>query len=104
MPFFTPLRYVQNGKVECKLRYSELNNKNKMQELKTGDIVMLKSGGPKMTIQRFLGDAKEVSAKVQDEALKIMKGNKSGDVICQWFDGNASKNDIFPVDSLEKQG
>ncbi len=57
-----------------------------------------------MTIQRFLGDAKDVSTKVQDEALKIMKGIKSGDVVCQWFDGNVSKNDIFPVDSLEKQG
>ncbi|MEO8666117.1 MAG: DUF2158 domain-containing protein [Ignavibacteria bacterium] len=74
-----------------------------MQDLKTGDIVTLKSGGPKMTIQRFLGDATEVSTKVQDEALKFIKGNKSGDVVCQWFDGNASKNDIFPVDSLEKK-
>ena len=71
-------------------------------ELKTGDIVMLKSGGPKMTIQRFLGDSNEVSTKVQDEALKIIKGNKSGDVVCQWFDSNQSKNDIFPVESLEK--
>ncbi|MEO8447048.1 MAG: DUF2158 domain-containing protein [bacterium] len=71
-------------------------------ELKSGDIVMLKSGGPKMTIQRFLGDSKEVSTKVQDEALKIIKGNKEGDVVCQWFDGNVSKNDIFPVDSLTR--
>jgi len=75
-----------------------------MQELKTGDVVTLKSGSPKMTIQRFLGDSKEVSSKFQDEAIKIIKGNKSGDVVCQWFDGNVSKNDIFPVDSLEKQG
>ena len=63
---------------------------------------MLKSGGPKMTIQRFIGDSKEVSTKVQDEALKIIKGNKEGDVVCQWFDGNVSKNDIFPVDSLTR--
>lgn len=75
-----------------------------MQELKTGDIVMLKSGGPKMTIQRFLGDSKEVSTKVQDEAIKIIKGNKAGDVVCQWFDENVSKNDIFPVESLVKLG
>lgn len=75
-----------------------------MQELKIGDIVMLKSGGPKMTIQRFLGDSKEVSTKVQDEALKIIKGNKTGDVVCQWFDGSVSKNDIFPVESLIKAG
>lgn len=75
-----------------------------MQELKTGDIVMLKSGGPKMTIQRFLGDSNEVSTKVQDEAIKIIKGNKAGDVVCQWFDENVSKNDIFPVESLMKLG
>lgn len=77
---------------------------NVMPEFKIGDIVMLKSGGPKMTIQRFLGDSKDVSSKVQDEAIKIIKGNKSGDVICQWFDENNSKNDIFPVESLVKQG
>ena len=75
-----------------------------MQELKSGDIVMLKSGGPKMTIQRFVGDSKDVSTKVQDEALKIIKGNKTGDVVCQWFDDNVSKNDIFPVVSLVKLG
>ncbi len=75
-----------------------------MQELKIGDVVMLKSGGPKMTIQRILGDSKDVSTKVQDEALKIIKGNKEGDVVCQWFDENASKNDIFPVESLVKIG
>ena len=75
-----------------------------MQELKSGDVVMLKSGGPKMTIQRFVGDANDVSTKVQDEALKIIKGNKTGDVVCQWFDENVSKNDIFPVISLVKLG
>jgi uncharacterized protein YodC (DUF2158 family) len=73
-------------------------------DFKQGDIVMLKSGGPKMTIKRFLGDSSEVSSKVQDEALKIIKGNKEGDVVCQWFDGNASKNDIFPAESLTKPG
>lgn len=75
-----------------------------MQELKIGDVVMLKSGGPKMTIQRIIGDSNDVSTKVQDEALKIIKGNKSGDIVCQWFDENASKNDIFPVGSLVKIG
>jgi uncharacterized protein YodC (DUF2158 family) len=69
---------------------------------KTGDIVMLKSGGPKMTVQRFVGESSDVSTKVQDEALKIIKGNKNGDVVCQWFDGSDSKNDIFPADSLVK--
>ncbi len=68
--------------------------------LKIGDVVMLKSGGPKMTVQRFLGDSPDVSTKVQDEALKIIKGNKHGDIVCQWFDGNDSKNDIFPAESL----
>ena len=70
--------------------------------IKVGDVVTLKSGGPKMTVQRFLGDSPDVSTKVQDEALKIMKGNKSGDIVCQWFDGNDSKNDIFPAESLVK--
>ena len=65
---------------------------------------MLKSGGPKMTIKRFVGDSNDVSTKVQDEALKIIRGNKTGDVVCQWFDDNISKNDIFPVVSLVKLG
>lgn len=73
-----------------------------MPDFKKGDIVMLKSGGPKMTVQRFIGDSSDVSAKVQDEALKIIKGNKTGDVVCQWFDGSVSKSDIFPVESLVK--
>ncbi|MGB3018800.1 MAG: DUF2158 domain-containing protein [Ignavibacteria bacterium] len=70
--------------------------------IKVGDVVTLKSGGPKMTVQRFLGDSPDVSTKVQDEALKIIRGNKSGDIVCQWFDGNDSKNDIFPAESLIK--
>jgi len=55
-----------------------------MAELKEGDVVELKSGGPKMTV-------------------KSPKAGMSGnEVICQWFDGKELKNGSFRADSLKK--
>lgn len=54
------------------------------QKLKAGDVVQLKSGGPKMTIQWI--------------------GKDYGDVImalCQWFDGKELKDGKFSPDQLK---
>lgn len=48
---------------------------------KIGSVVVLKSGGPKMTL-----------------------GNKmmGSDYKCQWFDGKVMKEALFPIDSIEE--
>jgi uncharacterized protein YodC (DUF2158 family) len=51
-----------------------------------GDIVRLKSGSPKMTIQKI------------DE----YNFDKFYSAICQWFDGDKSKEGTFPLHSIEK--
>lgn len=48
-------------------------------QLKTGDIVQLKSGGPKMTVR----DVEQTR------------------VYCQWFAGSKLESGGFPVDSVE---
>ena len=48
-----------------------------MAEFKVGDIVRLKSGGPKMTVEILLGD---------------------GELKCQWFDGSELQEARFDPD------
>lgn len=69
-------------------------------EFKNGDVVELKSGGPKMTITRFIGEDKTGPITMQDKAYK-MAGYKDGDVICQWFDKNALKSGVFSITNLK---
>ena len=52
-------------------------------EIKAGDVVQLKSGGPKMT--------------VTDVALS----NGVMTAWCSWFDGNKNQSGTFPVVSLK---
>ncbi len=68
--------------------------------MKVGDIVQLKSGGPKMTVQRIIGsDKSNFGTKAADEFLK-MKGFDDGDVICQWFEGNRLNDGTFKANTL----
>jgi uncharacterized protein YodC (DUF2158 family) len=53
----------------------------KMAELKVGDVVQLKSGGPKMTIANT-------------------KSNPAG-ILCTWFDDAEVKSSRFPAAALE---
>jgi uncharacterized protein YodC (DUF2158 family) len=58
-----------------------------MPELKTGDVVRLKSGGPKMTI---------------DSIDDYGSGNSSNiRAMCIWFDGGERKEGNFPPEALE---
>jgi uncharacterized protein YodC (DUF2158 family) len=52
-----------------------------MAKFKKGDVVRLKSGGPKMT--------------VQDQTAKV------GHLVCQWFEGAKLLQGVFDEESLE---
>jgi uncharacterized protein YodC (DUF2158 family) len=51
-----------------------------------GDIVQLKSGGPKMTVN----------------VLMKVGGFHGGEYLCQWFGGKKLEQGYFPSDSLKK--
>lgn len=56
------------------------------EQFKTGDVVQLKSGGPKMTVSQA-GKA-------------AMTGKLS--VWCDWFDGTKKMEGTFPPESLKR--
>lgn len=69
-----------------------------MSQFNVGDIVRLKSGGPKMTVTRIIRKREGFI----DEAMTKMKGLSAGDVVCTWFDGEEKKESGFAADALEK--
>ena len=72
-----------------------------MEELKTTDVVQLNSGGPEMSIIRFIGvEGSNFDVQTADELLK-MQGFNDGDVICQWFDGNKLSSGTFKRETLK---
>jgi uncharacterized protein YodC (DUF2158 family) len=58
-----------------------------MAELKEGDVVQLKSGGPKMTV-----------AKIGVFGL----GSTAERADCVWFEGTKKLDSLFELSSLEK--
>ncbi|MGK0388899.1 MAG: hypothetical protein ACI94Y_001632 [Maribacter sp.] len=75
-----------------------------MDEAEVGMKVVLKSGGPEMTILRIIGES-ERHAKM-DELLK-MKGYSDDDVYCQWMIDERSgkiKKDAFKLCMLKPFG
>lgn len=56
-------------------------------DLKVGDIVQLKSGGPKMTIR---------------EMGKYGMGSTHIEAKCSWFDGTKLKEELFEPATLKK--
>jgi uncharacterized protein YodC (DUF2158 family) len=53
---------------------------------KVGDVVVLKSGGPAMTVQEVIDP---FGVKHQSESFR-----------CQWFSGKKLESGIFPLESL----
>lgn len=70
--------------------------------LEIGDVVQLKSGGEKMTVQRIIGkDSHITRIDMQDKMLK-MNGYEDGDICCQWFVNKKLESSIFKKGMLEK--
>ena len=67
-----------------------------MSDIKVGDVVTLKSGGPNMTVRKIIG-----SSQSNADKLASLRGAKDGDVECQWFDETDLKSNAFPPESLE---
>jgi len=57
-------------------------------DLKVGDIVVLKSGGPKMTIKRI------EPTKILGSENEILMG------YCDWFENEQLKSKMFPLETL----
>jgi len=53
-----------------------------MNQIKAGDVVQLKSGGPKMTVETVAAYNGVTKAR------------------CAWFDGSKKSVDLFPLESL----
>jgi uncharacterized protein YodC (DUF2158 family) len=52
-----------------------------MEDFEIGQVVQLRSGGPKMTVHSLVSD---------------------GDVVCQWFEANEVHEENFPKEVLKK--
>ena len=56
-----------------------------MEAIIIGDLVQLKSGGPRMTVKRIVGQGLDTwQGKTNEQVLKI-QGYKDGDLVCIWF-------------------
>lgn len=72
-----------------------------MDNFKAGELVRLKSGGPVMTVQRIIGKEEEISFQRIDDYIRMIKGFREGDIVCQWFEDNELKFAAFPSTSIE---
>ncbi len=68
-----------------------------MNKFSVGDVVQLKSGGPKMTVAIVLGKP-ETSKIIEGSARQ--QGFLAGDVSCNWFDGPEKKEGLFKSATL----
>lgn len=68
--------------------------------MKVGDVVLLKSGSPKMTVTYVLG-----AGAPFEKSLKVHNGLSVGDVVVEWFDNNGTlQKGFFKKESLSIDG
>lgn len=66
-----------------------------MEQISIGSIVILKSGGPQMTVMAY-------GTKIEFGSIFSKNVEDRGQVKCQWFDATGTlQEDIFPVASLK---
>lgn len=65
-----------------------------MIEFAIGDVVQLKSGGPKMTVHRIIGGSD------LDVLASAFRGADKGDIECKWFDSGRIESAHFKPQML----
>ena len=67
-----------------------------MNEFMTGDVVQLKSGGPKMTVHKIIGGSD------LDVLASAFRGADKGDIECKWFENGRIESAHFKPQMLMK--
>ncbi|MBI1287947.1 MAG: DUF2158 domain-containing protein [Flavobacteriales bacterium] len=62
-----------------------------------GDIVILKSGGPEMTVKKVIG----THTSNEEEEYYRDQGYSIGDLVCEWFTDNKKITDAFIAATVE---
>lgn len=62
-----------------------------MSDLSVGDVVRLKTGGPKMVVSHVF----ESDNTMKNALVGGAHGLKKGDLVCTWFDGDEKKDGGF---------
>ena len=75
-------------------------------ELSIGDVVILNSGGPSMTVDMILDKNSEGPLSVLYKQLKMSGFTDNTAISCKWFDEptNSFKQDFFKLEMLRKKG
>jgi len=66
---------------------------------KQGDVVVLKSGGPKMTVKKVIGQ----DTNKLEEMAYTNAGYKVGDLVCQWFIGGKLESGVFSPNTIDPE-
>ncbi|EKT4500013.1 DUF2158 domain-containing protein [Flavobacterium psychrophilum] len=68
--------------------------------LEIGEVVQLKSGGEKMTVQRIIGKDSQLPRIAMEDKLLKLTGYEDGDVCCQWFVNKKLESSVFKKEML----
>lgn len=74
-----------------------MTKKTKMPIFEIGEVVMLNSGGPDMTVKYIVG-----TNKIKDTDY-LIANHSIGDVVCEWFESEVLKNGIFNPFTITKK-